>query len=79
MVSRRPEPVETTPKAVADSQIKPVAGIWTCPNCGRAIQVITDSETAKVQPFTCVCGAPMEPGEQHAVHNDDQQDRVVDD
>jgi hypothetical protein len=50
---------------VQRSQVEPVAGIWACPNCGRRIQVITDSEQPKVQPFTCVCGTPMAPGEEH--------------
>ena len=51
---------------VAETQVKPVAGIWVCGNCGRRIQVITESEQEKRQPFTCVCGTPMDPGEEHA-------------
>jgi hypothetical protein len=27
--------------------------------------VITESDQPKKQPFTCVCGAAMEPGEEH--------------
>ena len=50
---------------VRDSQIRPVAGIWECPNCGRHIQVIMDSATPEKQPFTCVCGTPMQPGDQY--------------
>jgi hypothetical protein len=53
-------------REVARTQVKPVAGIWGCPICGRRIQVITDSETPKKQSFVCVCGATMEPGEEHA-------------
>jgi hypothetical protein len=57
---------------VQRTQLKPVAGIWVCPNCGRRIQLITDSEVAKVKPFTCVCGAEMEPGDEHSeVGHDD--------
>lgn len=54
-----------TEREVQETQVRPVAGIWVCDNCGRRIQVITESEIPKVQPFTCVCGAPMEPGEEH--------------
>lgn len=50
---------------IEETQIKPVAGIWICNNCGRRIQVITSSEYEMVQPFTCVCGAYMEPGPEH--------------
>jgi hypothetical protein len=52
---------------VRRTQIDPVAGIWACDNCGRRIQVITDSEKPKVQSFICVCGAEMRPGEEHVV------------
>ena len=52
-------------REVEETQIRPVAGIWACPNCGRKIQVLTESETPKVQAFVCVCGAQMEPGEEH--------------
>jgi hypothetical protein len=52
-------------REVQRTQVKPVAGIWVCTNCGRRIQVITESEVAKVQPFTCVCGTAMEPGDEH--------------
>ena len=54
-----------TEREVKETQVSPVAGIWLCNNCGRRIQVITESETPKVQAFTCVCGTPMEPGEEH--------------
>ena len=47
------------------TQVEPAAGIWACPNCGRRIQVITDSDQPLVQPFVCACGTPMEPGEEH--------------
>ena len=57
--------MESTQREVQQTQVKPVAGIWLCPNCGRRIQVITESAQEKVQPFTCVCGTPMEPGEEH--------------
>lgn len=49
-----------------DTQIKPVAGIWACDNCGRRIQVIIEGSKPKVQPFTCECGQPMTPNEEHA-------------
>ena len=53
-------------REIRETQIDPTAGVWYCNNCGRRIQVITDSDTPKVQPFVCVCGATMEPGEEHA-------------
>jgi hypothetical protein len=62
---------------VRETQIDPVAGVWACDNCGRRIQVITDSDTAKRQSFVCVCGAEMRPGEEHAVI-DETIDRRVD-
>ena len=52
-------------REVSDGQAMPVAGIWSCPNCGRHIQVITESSVPKKQAFTCVCGTAMEPGEEH--------------
>jgi hypothetical protein len=52
-------------REVKDTQVQPVAGIWSCPNCGRRIQVITDSETEKRQAFVCVCGTAMLPNEEH--------------
>jgi len=64
---------------VEDTQVKPVAGIWACPNCGRRIQVIVESDKPKVQPFTCVCGTAMDPGEEHAQIGTDSQTQVVDD
>jgi hypothetical protein len=68
---------------VRETQIDPIAGIWACDNCGRRIQVITDSEQEKVQSFICVCGAEMRPGEEHAVIDDTIDKRldnqVVDD
>ncbi|MPZ50484.1 MAG: hypothetical protein GEU75_14500 [Dehalococcoidia bacterium] len=67
-------------REVEETQVKPVAGIWACPNCGRRIQVIAASETPKVQPFTCVCGALMEPGEEHAQAGEEpKQPKPVDD
>ena len=60
-------------------EIRPVAGIWACHNCGRRIQVITESEQEKLQPFICVCGVAMEPGEEHAViDGEGDQSDVVD-
>ena len=52
-------------REVSDGQAMPVAGIWSCPNCGRDIQVITESAVPKKQAFICVCGVAMEPGEEH--------------
>jgi hypothetical protein len=52
-------------REVRETQVKPAAGIWVCGHCGRRIQVITESEHEKLQPFTCVCGTRMEPGEEH--------------
>jgi hypothetical protein len=62
---------------IEETQIKPVAGIWLCNHCGRRIQVITSSEHEKVQPFTCVCGTDMEPGEEHAL--EEERPNVTDD
>ena len=53
-------------REVRQTQIEPVAGIWACANCGRRIQVIQEGDKEKVQPFTCVCGAAMDPGEEHS-------------
>lgn len=50
---------------VRDQQMQPVAGVWECPNCGRHIQVLTESNIEQKMPFRCVCGANMEPGESH--------------
>jgi hypothetical protein len=58
--------------------VDPSAGIWACERCGRRIQVITDSEVEKIQPFVCVCGATMKPGEEHTVPDRDMQSRVID-
>ncbi len=68
-------------REVWETQVKPVAGIWTCPVCGRAIQVIIESDVAKKQPFICVCGTPMEPGEEHAqvIEEHNSPGNVVDD
>jgi len=52
-------------REVGEKQAMPVAGIWSCPNCGRDIQVITESDVPKKQAFVCVCGTAMEPGEEH--------------
>ena len=52
-------------REVEETQIRPTAGIWSCRNCRRRIQLITDSDLPEVQPFVCVCGTPMEPGEEH--------------
>jgi hypothetical protein len=56
---------ESLNRDVRDRQMKPVAGIWECPSCGRHIQVLTDSDVAQKSPFRCVCGTDMEPGESH--------------
>ena len=56
---------ERLSREVSDGQAMPVAGIWSCPNCGRHIQVITESAVPKKQAFTCVCSVAMEPGEEH--------------
>jgi len=56
-------------REVGEKQAMPVAGIWSCTNCGRHIQVITESEVPKKQAFICVCGASMEPGEEHVEVN----------
>jgi hypothetical protein len=61
---------------VRKTQIDPVAGVWACDNCGRRIQVITESDVRKVQSFICVCAAEMRPGEEHAVV-DERIDRRV--
>jgi hypothetical protein len=53
-------------REIQETQVEPAAGIWVCPNCGRRIQLISDSDVAMKQPFTCVCGTPMEPGEEHS-------------
>ena len=56
---------ESLQRDVRDREMRPVAGIWECPNCGRHIQVITESNVAQKVPFRCVCGTDMEPGESH--------------
>ena len=73
MAARRSE---SESEYVRETQIDPVAGIWACDNCGRRIQVITDSEVAKVQSFICVCGTEMRPGEEHAVVDDSIDKRI---
>ena len=50
---------------VRRTQVQPTAGVWYCTNCGRRIQEITTSEEPKRGPYVCVCGTPMQPGEQH--------------
>jgi hypothetical protein len=67
-----------TPDEVIESQVHPVAGIWYCDNCGRRIQVITDGDRPELQSFTCVCGTPMQPGEEHSQPGPDLQGRVID-
>jgi len=57
---------ESMREQVRETQVKPVAGIWACDNCGRRIQVIMESTMPKKQPFVCVCGSEMRPGEEHA-------------
>ena len=70
-------------REVRETQVSPVAGIWVCDNCGRRIQVITDSDVPKQQAFTCVCGTTMQPGEEHAQAGEEpgEEDasKVVDD
>ena len=61
-----------------DAQVDPVAGIWLCQRCGRRIQVISEGSIEKVQPFTCVCGNAMEPGDEHEPLLDDHNKNVVD-
>lgn len=39
-----------------------ISGVWKCPDCGGQIQIIVP-QTALNQPFICMCGAPMVPGE----------------
>jgi hypothetical protein len=41
-----------------------ISGIWKCPDCGGQVQIIVAPETALNQPFICMCGAPMVPGEE---------------
>ena len=43
----------------------PKPGIWVCPHCECKLQIIVDPVHAWEQPFTCVCGTPMEPTEVH--------------
>lgn len=64
-MQERGKPFEATDEEIRETQLEPVAGIWRCPNCERRIQVMTDSDVPKVQAFVCVCGAKMEPGEEH--------------
>ncbi len=52
---------------VRRKQPRPVAGIWYCSRCERRIQVLTEGSAPMAQPFVCVCGSPMEPGEEHTV------------
>jgi hypothetical protein len=62
----------------ADTEVRPIAGIWVCHRCGRRIQVITDGSIEQKQPFTCVCGEPMEPGLEHEPLLQDNNPNVVD-
>ena len=55
-----------TRNEVRQTQVEPTAGIWFCTNCGRRIQEIQQGDKAKVGPYVCVCGTPMQPGEEHA-------------
>jgi hypothetical protein len=78
MTAHRPTGLD--PQEVEETQVKPVAGVWVCPHCGRRIQVITESEHEKVQPFICVCGTEMVPGEEHSpVMEANRHGGVVDD
>jgi hypothetical protein len=52
-------------REVRDKQATPVAGIWSCPNCGRHIQEIIEGSLPKKQAYVCVCGTSMVPGEEH--------------
>jgi hypothetical protein len=65
-------------REVREAQAAPIAGIWACDNCGRRIQVTEPSEHEKLQPYVCVCGVPMQPGEEHAVR-ESARSGVVDD
>jgi ribosomal protein L37AE/L43A len=65
-----------TAREVRETQVSPTAGIWACDNCGRRIQVTEAAEHEKLKPFTCVCGAEMEPGGEYAPR---PEDTVVDD
>lgn len=67
-----------TDREVRDTQVDPTAGIWLCDNCGRRIQVMTDSEVPKVQPFVCVCGTKMIPGEEHTMPGPDIGGTAID-
>lgn len=58
-------------REVRETQARPVAGIWACDNCGRRIQVITESTVAKKQSFVCVCGVEMRPGDEHSTPGDE--------
>jgi hypothetical protein len=68
--------MESQSQYVKETQIDPVAGVWACDNCGRRIQVITESETPKKQSFICVCGAEMRPGEEHSVVDESIDEHV---
>jgi hypothetical protein len=65
-------------REVRETQIEPTAGVWYCDNCGRRIQVITESDEPKVQPFVCVCGATMQPGGEYS-HLEPEESSTVDD
>ncbi|HUF52825.1 MAG TPA: hypothetical protein VMR52_03505 [Dehalococcoidia bacterium] len=51
---------------VRDVENAPAAAlptIWECPECGTQIQVIISPPKGRGRdPFTCVCGAEMNPG-----------------
>ena len=68
--------IPPTNREVRDTQVEPTAGIWVCQNCGRSIQLITESDVPKVQPFVCVCGTRMTPGEEHATLGPDTSKTV---
>jgi hypothetical protein len=43
-----------------------ISGIWKCPDCGGQVQIIVAPNTSLNQPFICMCGAPMVPGEERS-------------
>jgi len=55
----------STQREVRETQVQPTAGIWYCTNCGRRIQEMLEGSKPKVGPYVCVCGTPMEPGDEN--------------
>jgi hypothetical protein len=56
-------------KELAETEVQgeaaSLASLWKCPQCGAQIQIIVGPQGPIKQPFTCVDGTAMVPGEEH--------------